>query len=150
VVEQTVERMLNTMAGKGMRITEQRKTLARIFAEATGYLTAKEVYERLEMNHKGLSLDTVYRNLRVLQEIGVLEQFDFDDGAKFRIGCTFQNHKHHHHFICLSCDQIYPFDYCPMEHLGELQEHFLVVKHKFEIYGYCKHCIPEAELDSIA
>lgn len=150
MVEQTVDQMLHTMAGKGMRITEQRRTLAKIFAEASGYLTAKEVYERLEAKHKGLSLDTVYRNLRVLQEMGVLEQFYFEDGIKFRIGCSSHNHKHHHHLICLSCDHVYPFDFCPMEYLGELQEHFRVVKHKFEIYGYCKQCIPEASLNSIA
>jgi Fur family zinc uptake transcriptional regulator len=49
--------------------------MSRLFAEAPGYLTAKEVYEGLEAKHSGLSFDTVYRNLRVLDDLGVVEQF---------------------------------------------------------------------------
>jgi Fur family zinc uptake transcriptional regulator len=141
VVDHKIEQMLNTMAGKGLRITEQRKTMARLFAEAPGYLTAKEVYEGLEAKHSGLSFDTVYRNLRVLEDLGVVEQFHFEDGIKFRIGCFSNNHNHHHHhLICISCDHIYPLDFCPMPYVKELPNHFVVLKHKFEIFGNCNQC----------
>jgi Fur family zinc uptake transcriptional regulator len=139
VIDRGVERTIQVMSNHGLRITGQRRTLARLFAEASGFLSAKEVYQSLEMKHHGLSFDTVYRNLRLLQELGVLEQFNFEDGMKFRLGCYGHKH-HHHHLICMSCDHIYPLDYCPMEHLTNLPAHFQVVKHQFEIYGYCEEC----------
>jgi Fur family zinc uptake transcriptional regulator len=99
------------------------------------------VNEGLEAKHSGLSFDTVYRNLRVLDDLGVLEQFHFEDGIKFRIGCFTNNHNHHHHhLICLSCDHIYPLEFCPMPYVAELPHHFRIVKHKFDIYGYCNQC----------
>lgn len=134
-----VQQIISSMASKGLRITEQRRSLAKLFAETHGYVTAKDVYEVLEAKHGGLSFDTVYRNLRLLQELGLLEQFHFEDGVKFRMGCFAHQH-HHHHLICLSCDQIYPLDFCPMQFVPEMPSHFRIMKHKFEIYGYCEAC----------
>jgi Fur family zinc uptake transcriptional regulator len=138
MTEHKIKQIIQSMAGKGLRITEQRRSLAKLFAEAPGYLTPKEVYDNLEAKHGGLSFDTVYRNLRILDDIGVLEQFH-EDGVKFRMGCFSHDH-HHHHLICLSCDQIYPLDFCPMSFIGDIPDQFKVVKHKFEIYGYCLSC----------
>lgn len=56
--------------------------------------------------YSGLSFDTVYRNLRVMQELGVLEQVIFEDGVKFKAHCS-EDH-HHHHMICLKCQKTYP------------------------------------------
>ncbi|UUZ83771.1 transcriptional repressor [Paenibacillus sp. P26] len=131
--------MLESMARAGLRVTERRKSLAKLFAEAAGYLTPKEVYDRLETKHRGLSFETVYRNLRILQDLGMLEQFYLEDGVKFRIG-RFAGQHHHHHLICLSCERVYPLDFCPMDHVGEVPNQFKVVKHRFEIYGYCAEC----------
>ena len=47
--------ILRVMSEQGLRITEQRKSLARLFAEAEGYLTPKEVYEGMEREYPGLS-----------------------------------------------------------------------------------------------
>jgi Fur family zinc uptake transcriptional regulator len=139
VMDLGMERMVQVMSNHGLRVTEQRRTLARLFAEASGFLSAKEVYVGLEEKHSGLSFDTVYRNLRLLQELGVLEQFHFEDGMKFRVGCFGHKH-HHHHLICLSCDQIYPLEFCPMDHIPNIPNHFKIVKHQFEVYGYCEDC----------
>jgi Fur family zinc uptake transcriptional regulator len=146
VEENKINQIVQSMVSNGLRITEQRKSLAKLFAEAPGYLTPKEVYDSLEIKHGGLSFDTVYRNLRILQQMGVLEQFHTEDGLKFRMGCYV--HDHHHHLICLSCDQIYPLDFCPMSFLGDMPSHFKVIKHKFEIYGYCFMC-SQVEQDSL-
>lgn len=149
MAENLVERILHTMARKGLRITEQRRTMAKLFAEAPGYLTAKEVYENLEAKHSGLSFGTVYRNLRLLEGLDLLEQFHFEEGAKYRLGCFARNHTHHHHhLICLSCDRIDPLDFCPMPYIQGLPDSFQVVKHKFDIYGYCRHCVQENRLNA--
>ncbi len=133
----STEQIIDIMSKQGLRITDQRRTLARLFAEAPGYLTAKDVYEYMERKYSGLSFDTVYRNLRVMQELGVLEQIVFEDGVKFKSHCS-QDH-HHHHMICLQCEKTYPIAFCPMD-MTDMPEQFEVIRHKFEVFGYCKDC----------
>ncbi len=134
------EEIIQAMSERGMRITDQRRTLADMFAGQEGYLTPKDVYEHMGRTYSGLSFDTVYRNLRIMVEMGVLEQFVFEDGIKFRAHC--EEIHHHHHVICMQCEKTIPFIYCPMDGASGLPEDFSVVKHKFEIYGYCKDCRP--------
>ena len=137
----STEQIISTMSSQGLRITDQRKTLARLFAESPGYLTPKDVYEYMGKTYSGLSFDTVYRNLRVMQELGVLEQVIFEDGVKFRAHCS-EDH-HHDHMICLKCQKTYPIVFCPMQ-LADAPEQFQVVDHKFEVFGYCKDCVEHA------
>jgi Fur family zinc uptake transcriptional regulator len=134
-----VEDIVSKMAAQGLRITEQRKSLARLFVEHNGYLTPKHVYEHMGKIYPGLSFDTVYRNLRVLHDLGILEQFVFEDGIKFRVHCQ-EAGGHHHHFICLECEKTVPITFCPMDSLTDVPPNVQVVRHKFEVYGYCESC----------
>ncbi len=134
--------IIKVMATQGLRITEQRRTIAKLFADAEGYLSPKDVYEYMERIYSGLSFDTVYRNLRMLHEMDVLEQIVFEDGIRFKVHCG--GHDHHHHLICLSCEKTIAVEYCPMPLMIGIPEDFQVVKHKFEIFGYCKDCKQEA------
>lgn len=129
--------IIQTMSSQGLRITDQRRTLAKLFAETDGYLTPKHVYDFMCKKYTGLSFDTVYRNLRIMEEMGVLEQIVFEDGLKFRAGCNEEHH--HHHMICLGCEKTYPIHFCPMT-LADAPDQFQIVKHKFEVFGYCKNC----------
>jgi len=136
------DEIVRMMAAQGLRITDQRKTLAKLFADTPGYLSPKDVYEYMGRIYNGLSFDTVYRNLRVLDELGVLEQVMFEEGVKFKLHCRAD--RHHHHMICLQCGITYPITYCPMEQT-DVPARFKVVKHKFEVFGYCEHCAAEDE-----
>lgn len=129
--------IVRQMADSGLRITEQRRTLARLFSEASGYLTPKDVFDRMQQVYPGLSFDTVYRNLRVMLDLGTIEQFIFEDGVKFKLRCEVPHH--HHHMICLHCEKTLPISSCPMPDT-EVPSGFQVVKHKFEVYGYCRDC----------
>ncbi|WNQ09423.1 Fur family transcriptional regulator [Paenibacillus aurantius] len=142
----TAEEIIQEMVKQGMRITDQRKTLAGLFAEEGSALTPKAVYEYMGRLYPGLSFDTVYRNLRLMHEMGVLEQFVLEDGIKFRVSCG-ENH-HHHHIICMNCDKTYSVTYCPMDAVSGLPEGFQVVKHKFEIYGLCEDCAARRDTPS--
>jgi len=130
--------MLDIMARSGWRITDQRRTLARIFSDTPGYLTPKEVYDQMRNTYPGVSFDTVYRNLRMLSEVGVLEQVYFQEGGlKFKASCL---HRHHHHLICVNCEKTLTFDYCPMDQQLKLPGNFQIINHRFEIYGICEEC----------
>jgi Fur family zinc uptake transcriptional regulator len=135
--EDTVKQMLQSMSDKGWRITEQRRSLAALFAQAKGYLSPKDVYDSMAEKYPGISFDTVYRNLRLLSEMGILEQFHLNDGLKFRASCL--SH-HHHHMICIGCEKTFTFDFCPMKQIPDLPANFEIVNHRFEIFGYCADC----------
>ncbi|ANS77188.1 Fur family transcriptional regulator [Paenibacillus yonginensis] len=133
----SADEIIQKMSSQGLRITDQRRTLAKLFVDTDGYLTPKDVYDFMCKKYSGLSFDTVYRNLRIMEEMGVLEQIVFEDGLKFRASCSDEHH--HHHMICLGCEKTYPIPFCPMP-LADAPDHFQVVKHKFEVFGYCKDC----------
>jgi len=138
----TLREILNSMANKGWRITEQRKRLASLFAQAEGYLSPKDVYEHMKIKYPGVSFDTVYRNLRLLCEMGVLEQFYLSDGLKFRARC---HTRHHHHLICMGCEKTYTFEFCPMKQVTGIPPQFQIMDHRFEIFGYCPNCLLSKE-----
>lgn len=143
----TIEEIVGRMSSQGLRVTDQRKTLAKLFSESPGYLSPKDVYEYMGKTYSGLSFDTVYRNLRVMEELGVLEQIVFEEGVKFKLHCREEHH--HHHMICLQCGHTYPITFCPMEQTSVPQD-FRVVKHKFEVFGYCKDCAQDESAASEA
>lgn len=138
----TADEIIQRMSDQGLRITEQRKSLAQLFADQDRHLTPTDVYEQLGKQYSGLSFDTVYRNLRLLHEINILEQFMFEDGVKFRVRC--HEEEHHHHLICLDCEKTVPVVFCPMDHALEVPDDFEIVQHKFEVYGYCNACRQQA------
>ncbi|MFC5403968.1 Fur family transcriptional regulator [Cohnella soli] len=133
----TTDEIMQRMSRKGLRITEQRKTMVKLFESATGYLTPKDVYEHMQQVYPGLSFDTVYRNLRLLLDMDVVEQIMFEDGVKFKLSC--EEEHHHHHMICLNCEKTLPIRFCPMSET-DVPGGFRVVKHKFEVFGYCENC----------
>lgn len=133
-----VHHMIDIMSKNGWRITEQRRKLSEIFAATDGYLSPKDVYDQMITSYPGVSFDTVYRNLRLLSEMGALEQFYFmNGGLKFRASCLAH---HHHHLICLNCEKTLSFEYCPLEHDIELPGSFKILNHRFEVYGLCEEC----------
>ncbi|SDW29131.1 Fur family transcriptional regulator [Paenibacillus sp. CF384] len=140
--QDTVKQMIEIMSQSGWRITEQRRELAEIFAKTEGYLSPKDVYDHMSRAYPSVSFDTVYRNLRLLSEMGALEQFYFmDGGLKFRVSCL--SH-HHHHLICINCEKTLTFEYCPMDQPLDLPGSFKIMNHRFEVYGVCEVCQRES------
>lgn len=130
------EQMIAKMADQGLRITDQRRMLVQLFVESERYLSPKDVYIFMGKQYAGLSFNTVYRNLRMMCNLGVLEQVEFENGIKFRVTCE---NGHHHHMICLQCEKTYPIYFCPIAST-DIPNKFQVVQHKFEIFGYCETC----------
>lgn len=135
------KQMIDVMTTSGWRITDQRRKLAGIFTDSDGYLSPKDVYDQMIIPYPSVSFDTVYRNLRLLSEMGALEQFYFmDGGLKFKARCSTH---HHHHLICVNCEKTLTFDYCPMEQSLKLPGSFKIINHRFEVYGLCEECQKE-------
>lgn len=129
---------IQTIKEKGYKVTGQRQIILEIFAANNKYLTAKEVLEQIQKDIPGISFDTIYRNLSLFHELGILESTELSGEKNFRYTCS--PHDHHHHFICLDCGGTKTIEACPMDFVTEDLEGFDVADHKFEIYGKCPNC----------
>ncbi|WP_047979612.1 Fur family transcriptional regulator [Ornithinibacillus contaminans] len=122
---------------KGYKTTGKRKDILTYFEEANGYRTAKDLIQHLEETYEGISFDTIYRNLHLYNEVGILETTELNGEKHFRMNCT--SH-HHHHFICKDCGRTKEIEVCPMDEVKQSLSNYEIEDHKFEIYGLCPQC----------
>ncbi|MBY7144021.1 transcriptional repressor [Virgibacillus sp. NKC19-3] len=132
-----VNEAVDRLKEKGYKTTGKRKDILEYFEEANGYRTAKDLIQHMESNYEGISFDTVYRNLHLYDEIGILEATELNGEKQFRLNCT--DH-HHHHFICNDCGKTKEIEVCPMDEIENTLTNYAIEGHKFEIYGLCPMC----------
>lgn len=133
-----IEHMLKE---KGYKLTGQRRLIIEAFGGDSSHYTAQEVFERVKEHNPNINFSTVYRNLELLCNMGIIHKLNINSGiSHFELKDA--GH-HHHHMICLQCGDMQGLDLCPYSELynSKLKElGFQAIEHKFEIYGYCKKC----------
>ncbi len=120
---------------KGMRMTEQRRVIARVLGEATDHPDVEEVYRRSMLVDDGISIATVYRTVRLFEEAGILERHDFRDG---RSRYELMQDDHHDHLINVETGEVLEFHHDEIEKLQEeiaRKLGFKLVDHRMELYG---------------
>jgi Fur family zinc uptake transcriptional regulator len=134
---------IQSVKKSGYKWTDKRERMLEIFAAHNKYLTAKEILEMMQVDFPGVSVDTIYRNLTLFEELGILEATELSGEKHFRYTCGFEE-DHHHHFICLQCGRTKAIEACPMNFVTEDFRGYDIAGHKFEIYGKCPNCKKEA------
>jgi Fur family ferric uptake transcriptional regulator len=120
---------------KGMRMTDQRRVIARVLTDATDHPDVEEVYRRSTEIDSGISIATVYRTVRLFEEAGILERHDFRDGRSRYEPVT---DEHHDHLIDVETGEVHEFHNTEIEKLQEeiaRRMGFKLVDHRMELYG---------------
>lgn len=127
----------NILKQNGHKMTNRRQEIINYFDQSDGYRTAKDLYAYMETNFKGISYDTVYRNLHLFHDLNILESTSLNAEKHFRMNC---GDHHHHHFICNLCGSTKKINLCPMDDVTSMLDNYLIEDHKFEVYGVCPTC----------
>jgi Fur family ferric uptake transcriptional regulator len=120
---------------RGMRMTEQRRIIARILEESADHPDVEELYRRSSAVDSRISISTVYRTVKLFEDAGIIERHDFRDG---RSRYETVPDEHHDHLIDLKYGQVIEFHSPEIEALQEriAREHgFKLVGHRLELYG---------------
>lgn len=126
----------------GLKTTRQRELIAIEFFKTSEHMTAEQVLERVRSVDPHVSLATVYRSLKLLQDCGLARSHNFGDGqARFEPATG--SHEHHDHLICTQCGAIVEFFNEKIERLQNdvaIAHGFVVLHHRMELYGLCPKC----------
>lgn len=120
-----------------MRRTKQRDAITKIVCETGRPLSPEEILEKASRLVPGLGIATVYRNLKVLLDQGLIKSVDIP-GQMSRYELA--DLDHHHHFQCTVCDKVYDIHACPGNLEGLTPPGFSVESHSITLFGSCPNC----------
>ena len=122
-------------ADKGLRITEQRRIIARVLSESDDHPDVELLHERANKIDSGISIATVYRTVRLFEEAGILDRHDFGDGrARYEAAPE----AHHDHLIDVETGKVVEFVDPEIEALQKqiaAKLGYRLVDYRLELYG---------------
>ena len=130
-----MDRIEKLCIDKNMRMTDQRRVVARVLSSAKDHPDVEELYRRAHAEDPHISIATVYRTVRLFEEAGILERHEFGDG---RSRYEAASESHHDHLIDVETGNVIEF---VDEELEMLQKRiaeklgFRLVDHRMELYG---------------
>jgi Fur family ferric uptake transcriptional regulator len=122
-------------AERGLRMTDQRRVIARILQDSTDHPDVEELHKRSSAVDPRISIATVYRTVKLFEDAGIIERHDFREG---RSRYETVPEEHHDHLINLKTGEVIEFHSAEIEALQEkiAREHgFKLVDHRLELYG---------------
>lgn len=133
-----MSRIEQLCAEKGLRMTDQRRVIARVLSDASDHPDAEELYRRASAIDPHISIATVYRTVKLFEDAGILERHDFRDG---RSRYEEVPDTHHDHLIDIQSGRVIEFR---NEEIESLQKRvaeelgFELVDHRLELYAVPK------------
>src|SRR5690625_5462584 len=124
-----LQKAVDTLKRSGVRITPQRHAVLEYLLTSMSHPTADDIYKALEKKFPNMSVATVYNNLRILREIGLVRELTYgDDSSRFD-----SNMQDHYHIICESCGKIVDFHYPTLDEIESLAEKVRSEEHTPEL-----------------
>ena len=130
-----LDRLEKLCLEKGLRMTDQRRVIARVLSEAIDHPDVDQVYRRASAIDPRISIATVYRTVRLFEEASILERHDFGDGrARYEEAPS----EHHDHLIDVNTGEVVEFRNSEIERIQQKiadELGFELVGHRLELYG---------------
>ena len=121
---------------KGLRLTEQRRVIAKVLDASNDHPDVEELHKRAIAIDNNISVATVYRTVRLFEESGILIKHEFGDGrSRYE---NFQEKDHHDHLIDINSGEIVEFvdkDIEKLQYEVAKKLGYKLVDHKLELYG---------------
>lgn len=134
-----LEQALAKLKTTGVRMTPQRHAILSFLLDSMTHPTADDIYKSLESKFPNMSVATVYNNLKVFIESGLVRELTYgDSSSRFDADMT-----DHYHAVCELCGKISDFEYPPLsdiETTAAQQTGFQVGGYRLEVYGVCPDC----------
>lgn len=134
------EMALDKLKTTGVRMTPQRHAILSYLLDTTAHPSVDEIYRSLEQRFPNMSVATIYNNLKLFLEAGLVRELTYGDGAsRFDADMT-----DHYHAICDHCGKIVDFECEPayqVERAAAEETGFAVHNHRMEVYGTCPDCL---------
>lgn len=144
VTLRSLDEAIRRLKEEHVRITPQRKAILEFLASSNEHPTAETIYKAIEDNFPGMSVATVYNNLKLFTKIGLIREMNYGDASSRFDFFT----ELHYHAICRNCGQITDFYYPGLEDVemaaGKLTG-YNIDSHRLEVYGLCPKCQTKIE-----
>ena len=130
-----LSRLENLCIKRGMKMTGQRRVIARVLSDADDHPDVEELYKRSSQVDNNISIATVYRTVRLFEEAGLLDRHDFGDG---RARYEEASGEHHDHLIDVISGKVIEFHDQEIENLQHKiasKLGYKLVGHRMELYG---------------
>lgn len=133
--ETSMSRLERLCFDRGLKMTEQRRVIARVLSDATDHPDVELLYRRATEIDSRISIATVYRTVRLFEEANILEKHDFGDG---RARYEEVPEEHHDHLIDIDTGKVIEFSNSEIEVLQQkIAEElgYRLIDHRLELYG---------------
>lgn len=138
-METRFEHALEKLKMFGVRMTPQRYAILEYMVDTMTHPTADDIYKALGHRFPNMSVATVYNNLKLFVEAGLVRELTYgDDSSRYDA-----NVADHYHIICQQCNTMVDFDYPRLHSVEEdAMKHtgFIIQGHRLELYGLCPAC----------
>jgi Fur family peroxide stress response transcriptional regulator len=124
---------------KNLKVTPQRYAIYKYLCSTKEHPSAETIYNELKEEYPMLSLATVYKTLRTLVDIGIVQELNAGED-NFRYDANAETHPH---IMCLNCgrvDDIEGADFSFLNELAARNTDYTIESHKLYFYGICRKC----------
>ncbi|CUU46666.1 Fur family transcriptional regulator [Clostridium beijerinckii] len=134
-----MDQIASVFKEKKLKLTPQRLAVYNYLINTTSHPSADVIYSDIHIQYPTMSLATVYKALKTLVDVGLIQEINVGEG-NFRYD---GNSSPHPHLQCLSCGRVDDFNDLSLDNLNALaKEHtdYQIVSNKVYFYGYCSNC----------
>ncbi len=136
-----MKEIITKLRQRGYKLTPQRRAVLNVINTSQRRLTPAAIYERVQQEHPGIGLVTIYRTLEILAELGVICEVNTEGSSRSYL--IRRVPEHHHHLVCSACGTVVDFTTCDIKELEQRlsqETGFKIDDHILEFTGHCQKC----------